>query len=469
MEETIYCEGRGLQGEGVKVTGDGERMLGGLLDATQLSAMEDLPGLVAAYGRLAGFSQTMIYVADLQQQLLVPLAGQCDVYGERLEAIRIDATMAGRAFRDVEIVEARHVLDPAAPESVPASPVGEGPQRLWVPLLSGTERVGVLGVSVQRGYERAALLAGRLASLLSLLLVSKSPYSDSYARLVRARPMTLSAEVLWNLLPPGAFADDRVVVSAALEPAYEVGGDAYDYAIDGDTLHVSIFDAMGHDTAAGLTATIAIGSARTSRRRGTTLPATSEAIDAAIAEQFTGRFATGVLADLDLRTGRLTWVNRGHHPPLVIRGGRQVATLTSVPDPPMGLGWGVSTGLLHYQLEPADRLLFYTDGIIEAQSPSGELFGLERFIDFIVRREADGMSAPETLRRLIQAILEHQRGRLQDDATVLTAEWRTQRQRPLTLERSIMTVPHEAHGDQEPSARRKSGGQLDVGEVDLLK
>ncbi|MFI7462251.1 hypothetical protein [Nonomuraea sp. NPDC049646] len=145
MEETIHCEGRGLHGEGVKVTGDGERMLGGLLDATQLSAME---------------------------------------------AIRIDATMAGRAFRDVEIVEARHVLDPAAPESVPASPVGEGPQRLWVPLLSGTERVGVLGVSVQRGYERAALLAGRLASLLSLLLVSKSPCSDSYARLVRARPMT---------------------------------------------------------------------------------------------------------------------------------------------------------------------------------------------------------------------------------------------------------------------------------------
>ncbi|MEV4569542.1 PP2C family protein-serine/threonine phosphatase [Nonomuraea sp. NPDC049419] len=426
------------------MTGDGERMLGGLLDATQLSAMEDLPGLVAAYGRLAGFSQTMIYVADLQQQLLLPLAGQRDVYGERLEAIRIDATMAGRAFRGVEIVEARHVMDPAAPESVPASPADEVPQRLWVPLLSGTERVGVLGVSVQRGSEAAALLAGRLASLVSLLLISKRPYSDSYARLVRARPMTLSAEVLWNLLPPGGFADDRVVVSAALEPAYEVGGDAYDYAIDGDTLHVSIFDAMGHDTAAGLTATIAIGSARTSRRQGTNLPATSEAIDAAIAEQFTGRFATGVLADLDLRTGRLAWVNRGHHPPLVIRGGQQVATLTSVPDPPMGLGWGVSTGLLHYQLEPGDRLLFYTDGIIEAQSPDGKLFGLERFIDFVIRREADGMSAPETLRRLIQAILAHQRGRLQDDATVLTAEWRTQRQQPLTLERSRMTAPHEA-------------------------
>ncbi|MGR6919964.1 PP2C family protein-serine/threonine phosphatase [[Actinomadura] parvosata] len=424
------------------MTGDGERMLGGLLDATQLSAMEDLPGLVAEYGRPAGFSQTMIYVADLQQQLLVPLAGQHDVFGERLQPIRIDATMAGRAFRGVEVVGARHVMDPAAPEYVPALPDSDGPQRLWVPLLSGTERIGVLGVTVPQGSASVRLLAGRLASLVSLLLISKRSYSDSYARLVRARPMALSAEVLWNLLPPGAFADDRVVVSAALEPAYEVGGDAYDYAIDGDTLHVSIFDAMGHDTAAGLTATIAIGSARTSRRRGTTLPATSEAIDAAIAEQFTGRFATGVLAALDLRTGELTWVNRGHHPPLVIRGGRQVATLTSEPDPPMGLGWEVSTGLLRYQLEPGDRLLFYTDGIIEAQSPDGELFGLERFIDFVIRREADGMSAPETLRRLVQTILEHQRGRLQDDATVLTVEWCSHRQQPLILE-STRVVPPE--------------------------
>ncbi|GAA2861637.1 hypothetical protein GCM10020220_058490 [Nonomuraea rubra] len=79
-----------------------------------------------------------------------------------LEPIRIDATMAGRAFRGVEIVEARHVLDPAAPESARTSPAGEGPQRLWVPLLNGTERVGVLGVTVPNGAEGAGLLVGRL-------------------------------------------------------------------------------------------------------------------------------------------------------------------------------------------------------------------------------------------------------------------------------------------------------------------
>ncbi|WP_082309864.1 PP2C family protein-serine/threonine phosphatase [Nonomuraea sp. SBT364] len=412
----------------------GDRMLGGLLEAAHLAAMEELPALVAEHARPAGFSQTMIYVADLQQQFLVPLPGQHGVAGGELGRIRVDSTMAGRAFRAFEVVESRYVRDLIAGETaVPL--VAEGMRRLWLPLLDGTERVGVLGVTVPQGGPDIESQAKHLASLIAVLVVSKRPHSDSYARLVRTEPMTLSAEVLWNLLPPGVFANNDVVVSAGLEPAYQVGGDAYDYAIDGDTLHVSIFDAMGHDTSAGLTATIAMGAGRRSRRKGMNLTAAAEAIDVAIAEQFTGRFATGILADLDVRTGRLSWVNRGHHPPLVIRQGRMVASLGagSVPDPPMGLRLDLNTGLQHYQLEPGDRLLFYTDGVIEAQSPAGEQFGLERFIHFIVRREADGIPAPETLRRLIQAILDHQHGRLQDDATVLTAEWRSSRRSQLTL------------------------------------
>ncbi|MFI9596981.1 PP2C family protein-serine/threonine phosphatase [Nonomuraea sp. NPDC052265] len=395
----------------------GELMLGGMLSANHLTAMEDLPHVVARHAAMAGFAETAIYVTDLQQQQLIPLPEQQDVSGEPLAVMRIDGTLAGVAFRNAEVVQ------------VPGGPA----KRLWLPLLDGTERIGVLGVTVQEDDEVAGWRAKQLASLVALLVISKRPHSDSYSRLTRAQPMSLSAEVLVPLLPPGTFANAEVVVSAVLEPAYAVGGDAFDYAVDGETLHVSIFDSMGHDTSAGLTATIAVGASRNNRRQGADLVSTAEAIDEAIAEQFTGRFATGILAGLDLRTGWLTWVNRGHHPPLVVREGQQVATLSGEPNPPMGFLLRPDTGELRYQLQPGDRLLFYTDGIIEAQSPDGELFGLERFIDFILRQEADGLSAPETLRRLVQAILEHQHGRLQDDATVLMVEWRSSRHQRLVM------------------------------------
>ncbi|WP_162795685.1 PP2C family protein-serine/threonine phosphatase, partial [Nonomuraea lactucae] len=323
------------------------------------------------------------------------------------------------------------------PEPEAGDPPGRapaGPHRMYLPLLDGTERLGVLALTAPADDEPTRWRAAQLASLSALMVVNKRATSDTYARLVRSRPMELSAEMLWTLLPVRTFATERVVISAALEPAYVVGGDAFDYGLTGDTLHMSIFDAMGHDTAAGLTATIAMGACRNSRRQDVGLLDTSEAIDEAIAEQFGGtQFATGVLARLDLRTGLLMWVNRGHHPPLVLRHGRLVATLRAEPDPPMGFRMGAFHAPARYQLEPGDRLLLYTDGVIEARSPGGEEFGLERFADFVIRREGDGVPAPETLRRLILTLLEHQQDRLQDDATVLLVEWNSQHLHQLLL------------------------------------
>lgn len=401
--------------------GDGEGMLGGLLRSGHLASLEDLPALVTEHAARAGLAHAMLYVADLQQQFLVPLPGQRDEAGNPLERIPIDTTVAGLAFRGVEPVHART----ATPSGATAEPfTGEGPRRLWVPLRDCTERIGVLGVIVSHADEAVLTRLSRLAALVSLLVESKRAFSDVYAQLVRTRPMALSAEVLWNLMPGAMFANDRVVVSAALEPAYEVGGDAFDFALNGDLLRLSIFDAMGHDTSAGLTATIAVGCGRKHRREGADVLAAGEAIDEAIADQFaTDRFATGILADLDTRTGWLVWANRGHPPPVVLRRGRSVATLDGAFGTPMGLRLGLPTEIGRYQLEPGDRLLLYTDGVIEAQDPQGELFGLERFIDFVIRREADGVPAPETLRRLINTILDHQHGWLQDDATVLLVEW----------------------------------------------
>ncbi|MFJ8745385.1 PP2C family protein-serine/threonine phosphatase [Embleya sp. NPDC127516] len=113
---------------------------------------------------------------------------------------------------------------------------------------------------------------------------------------------------------------------------------------------------------------------RSSRRHGVGPVDTTEEIEAALLEQFGhSRYATAILAELDLLTGALTRVNRGHHPPIVIRNGQWVATLEHPPAHPMGTAMGLPVELYDEQPEPGDRVLLYTDGITEARNPEGEI------------------------------------------------------------------------------------------------
>jgi len=75
-------------------------------------------------------------------------------------------------------------------------------------------------------------------------------------------------------------------------------------------------------------------------------------------------------------------------------------------------------------LQPGDLLLLYTDGVTEARSAAGEFFGIDRLIDLVTRNLAAGLPAPETLRRVIRAVLEHQGDELDDNASLMLVKWR---------------------------------------------
>jgi serine phosphatase RsbU (regulator of sigma subunit) len=62
-------------------------------------------------------------------------------------------------------------------------------------------------------------------------------------------------------------------------------------------------------------------------------------------------------------------------------------------------------------------------GLCAARAPDGREFGLARLSDFVIRHSAEGLPAPETLRRLNRAILDYQQGCVRDDATVVLLEW----------------------------------------------
>ncbi|HEY3941221.1 MAG TPA: PP2C family protein-serine/threonine phosphatase [Acidimicrobiales bacterium] len=366
-----------------------------------------------------GCSSGLVYLADLQQRVLVPLVPPVGApTGDQVEFLPVDSTIAGRVFQHLEVL---------------TQELHDGALRVWVPLLDGTDRLGVMAATVATGGELRSLMAGLedLAWVLSELVVSKSRYGDALVRLRRQGEMGLAAEMQWALLPPLTFAGREVAVAGALEPAYAIAGDTVDYAVNQGQTCVAIFDGMGHGLTAAQLAVVAVSAYRNARRADAPLAATCEVIDGAVDAAFDGAaFTTGVLAHLDTTTGLFEWVNAGHPEPLLFRRGRLIRPLQVAPALPFGL-WALRPDA-HLEvgrepLETGDLVLFYSDGVVEARSPAGEYFGRDRLTDLVVRNLAGGLPASELMRRVVRALLEHQGGQLDDDATLLALEWRTER------------------------------------------
>ncbi|MFJ8164882.1 PP2C family protein-serine/threonine phosphatase [Streptomyces sp. NPDC096136] len=385
-------------------------VLARLLERCHDAAPGELSDLIEGAARDLGLARAVVYLADVQQMDLVPLHRQ----GGTGEALAVDGTLAGWCYR---------TRSPRLAEDPPHLV-------LWLPLVDGIERMGVLRLAAPALDPGALERARALASLTALLVVSKTPYSDDLLTAVRTRPMTLQAELAWAFMPPRTLGTAAVTSSAVLEPAYEIGGDAFDHALGERNLHLTLVDAMGHDTASGLCAALALAGCRSTRRTGGSLADIAPVVDEALSRWVPDRLLTAVFADLDPVTGELEWVNCGHPPPLLIRHQHVVAgALARRPHLPLGLGpgqAGPAPPVERFQLEPGDRILIHTDGVTEARSPAGGFFGESRLVDTVVRATAAGEPAPEALRRLLHDILAHS-GRLTDDATILLAEWHPSR------------------------------------------
>ncbi len=390
-----------------------------VLRRAHLSAPEDLGRVMAEEARRIGVDSLVVYVVDYEQRALVPVPAPDLKDGAPLS---IQGTVAGRSFATTQILDVEN-------------DAGTG-RRLWIPLLDGTERIGVLRLTVggsDRVPESLVAACERYAHFIALMVVSKSAYTDFFERLRRTAPMTLASELVWELVPPLVLASDDFVLSALLEPCYDIGGDAFDYALDAGVLRVAVFDAMGHGLPAAGMASLALSAYRHSRRNGDTPAVAYAAIDAALADQhLASRFVTALIAELHLATGELRWVSAGHPAPLLLRGGRLVKALDVSPSPPLALQLAPGPPVEGREsLEPGDMLLLYTDGLTEARQPGGELFTVERLGEFIEREAASGRAAPETLRQLREAIIERGAGALNDDATAVLVEWRRGTERSL--------------------------------------
>ncbi len=376
-----------------------------LLADSQQARPEDLPAIVDRVAGYLGATSITMYVADLSQRVLVPLGHSWSDDN----VVPIDGTVAGRAY-----VSSQQLTGPDGTSG-------------WLPVCNGADRIGVLHVEAHPITEARITGFEEVATLVGELLASRTFYSDLIERARRRRPMSVPAELLRAQLPPLTFATSRLTISGILEPCYRVGGDAFDYAVNGDMAHLALFDAVGHGGEGGLRAamlaSIALAAYRNARRGQYTLADTYRHIDTVIRDHDLAGLITGVLAELDQTTGRLRAISAGHPGGYLLRAGAVVKALPAPTALPVSMGDLGEPAVATEDLEPGDQLLLYTDGVIEARDRDGAFFGAERLVDFAARAAADGMSLPETTRRLVHAILEYQDGNLQDDATVLMVRW----------------------------------------------
>ena len=386
--------------------------MGTAMRAMRMADPASVPDVVAKAAREAGAFDVVLYLVDFGQTTLEPVP-DASVHVELPVTEAVAASMAGRAFVD------QH----------PATTDRSEGTRVWVPIVEGSDRTGVLAVTVPAATDETVRVCEELGLLAGYMIATQSRVTDLYNLNRRRRALSLAATMQWDLLPPLVLKTGRISVAGLVEPAYDVGGDSFDYALNGSVFNIAIADAMGHGVESALIAALTIGSYRHDRREGLALDVTHKNLDAALSEH--GRefvFATGQLAQIDVDTGAMTWTNAGHPLPLLIRGGRVVREVECRATPPWGLGSIAPAkrepNIATEALEPGDSVLFYTDGVIEAHAPGGEQFGVERLMDLAGQHASDQLEPEEIVRRLVRSVVDHQDAGLADDATAVLVEWK---------------------------------------------
>jgi hypothetical protein len=374
-----------------------------MVDASTRTSPTEVLNLLDVICELLRARAARLYVADYSLRRLQQIDGR----GLVGPAQMIAGTLIGRVFTSGGI-----------------QIVGTDPTTVLVPLVEGSCPIGILELDFEVWDGIPAQLLDPIVAIFVMAWIVKGRYTDTADRARRSEPLSAAAEVQWDLLPPLACSTERVAVSGILEPAYDIGGDSFDYAFDTSRVDFTIVDAMGRGMSAVLMAAAAINSLRNSRRAKVSIATAYDDADRSIATQFGhSYFVTGLIGTLDLQSGDLTWINAGHVLPMLVRNGTYAGPLRCKPSRPLGLG-GPVVEVAEQTLQHGDRVLFYTDGITDARASDGSFFGEDRLADLLVRASLENLPVQETVRHLADSIVSFSLVGLRDDATMLLMEYR---------------------------------------------
>ena len=403
-----------------------------MLEAAEAaSPVHAVEAVTRELGLALGATKVSFLIADLSGRALVRLAqvrlrtddgvdsGTPVAHGER-RAVEESATVmpfdGGPAERAVRSQE----LQVVPPDAGLTESDDAGSWLVLAPVTERGEVIGLLEMSLPEPPNAASRdEIARLAHLLSFVVIANRRHTDLYEWGQRTRPLSLSAEIQHRLLPgPQTCEAGSFTLAGWLEPAAGIAGDTFDFSLARDVLHVSLTDAMGHGVAAALAATLCVGGLRNARNEGASLLEQVASTNQALFEHATRNaledFVTGLIGRVDLSTGSMDLVNAGHVAPYLARG-PHVTAVTLPVDLPLGLFRDTPYRISNLALEPGDRIVFLTDGMLERTAVTVDLPE--------AIRDTRSLHPREAVRALADRVLDATANALSDDATVLCLDW----------------------------------------------
>jgi len=264
--------------------------------------------------------------------------------------------------------------------------------------------------------------SGTFTLVLSLILVNLLVLLEVAERLSLKGELEVAREIQLALLPRGTFTAGDIDISGFTKPANTVGGDFYDVLPQPDgRIVLTLGDVAGKGSPAALLMALLLAALRTLVEERMEPAALVARLNIQICRHSpASRFITLVYAIYDPATGNLTYVNAGQNPPLIRRRDGRFDRLH---------GTGIALGLFEHceytaaetRLEPGDLLVFYSDGITEAEDPSGQPLE-ESGLELILERHADLPPAAIGTEVLAAVQAHARRARFTDDLTILAVK-----------------------------------------------
>ncbi len=232
----------------------------------------------------------------------------------------------------------------------------------------------------------------------------------------------LAAQVQRLFLPVGKPAIAGLEIAGMMQPARGVGGDFYDYApINAHTMQMVIADVSGKGVPAALLMSATAAAMRLEANHDRNMLELVGRLNTEIHSVSDGeRYVTLLIAEIDTNKRIIHYVNCGHNPALLLRASTGMLSLMNSSCLPIGLSPEEICELASADLMAGDMVVFYTDGVTEAENQLGEEFGLER-LSVIVRR-GSSLSAEDLMVDIYNSAADFCGDNFNDDVTILVVK-----------------------------------------------